>query len=156
MPNRCEKSPTVLTDLCVRTSFQRHTKMATISFRANTVRPFVDRILDGTAFETGTFFSFFQRWQDPVHSWKEGSDEVMAVEKFISFLSKSLIKSLRTLMFKTTMPNRWEKCPTVLTDLLVRTSFQRDSSWEPIENRVSPRSALLKAAHLEALLYLDT
>ena len=27
------------------------------------------------------------------------------------------------------MPNGWEKCPTVLTDLRVRTSFQRDSSF---------------------------
>ena len=25
--------------------------------------------------------------------------------------------------------------------------------WEPIKNRVSPRSALLKAVYLEALLY---
>ena len=27
--------------------------------------------------------------------------------------------------------------------------------WEPIKNRVSPRSALLEAAYLEALLYLE-
>ena len=27
--------------------------------------------------------------------------------------------------------------------------------WDPIKNRVSPRSALLEAAYLEALLYLN-
>ena len=27
--------------------------------------------------------------------------------------------------------------------------------WEPIKNRVSPRSALLEAVYLEALLYVD-
>ena len=49
--------------------------MATISIRANTVRPFVDRRLDGTAFGGRTF-----SWQDPVHSWKGGPSEVMTVE----------------------------------------------------------------------------
>ena len=28
--------------------------------------------------------------------------------------------------------------------------------WEPIKNRVSPRSVLLKAVYLEALLYIQT
>ena len=28
--------------------------------------------------------------------------------------------------------------------------------WEPIKNRVSPRSALLEAAYLEALLYITS
>ena len=42
--------------------------MATISIRANTVQPSVDR-------GAGTF-----SWQDPVHSWKAGPGEVMTVE----------------------------------------------------------------------------
>ena len=50
--------------------------MATISILANTVRPSVDRRLDGTAFGAGTFSG-----QDPVHSWKTGPGEVMTVEK---------------------------------------------------------------------------
>ena len=49
--------------------------MATISIRANTVRPFVDHWSDDTAFGAGTF-----SWQDPVHSWKAGPGEVMTVE----------------------------------------------------------------------------
>ena len=46
-----------------------------ISMLSNTVRPFVDRRLDYTAFGAGTF-----SWQDPVHSWKAGPVEVMTVE----------------------------------------------------------------------------
>jgi hypothetical protein len=51
------------------------TKMATISILANTVRPSVDRRLDDTAFQAGTF-----SWQDPVHSWEAGPSEVMILE----------------------------------------------------------------------------
>ena len=50
--------------------------MATISILANTVRPSVERSLDNTVYRAGTF-----SWQDPVHSWKAGPDEVMTVEK---------------------------------------------------------------------------
>ena len=50
--------------------------MATISILANTVGPSVDCRFDDTAFSVGTFL-----WQDPVHSWKAGPDEVMTVEK---------------------------------------------------------------------------
>ena len=49
--------------------------MVTISIMANTVRPSVDRRSDDNAFGAGTF-----SWQDPVHSWKAGSGEVMTVE----------------------------------------------------------------------------
>ena len=53
--------------------------MATISIRANTVRPSVDRRLNDTAFGAETF-----SWQNPVHSWKAGPGEVMTVENFMS------------------------------------------------------------------------
>ena len=59
--------------------------MATISILANTVRPSVERSLDDTVYRAGTF-----SWQDPVHSWKAGPDEVMTVEKIILILSKAL------------------------------------------------------------------
>ena len=53
--------------------------MGTISILANTVRPSVDPRLDDTAFGAGTF-----SWQDPVHSWKEGPDEVMTVKNLFT------------------------------------------------------------------------
>ena len=49
--------------------------MVTISILANTVRPSVNRRSDDTAFGAGTF-----SLQDPVHSWRAGSSEVMTVE----------------------------------------------------------------------------
>ena len=50
--------------------------MVTIPILANTVRPSVDCRSDDTTFGVGTF-----SWQDPVHSWKAGPDEVMTTEK---------------------------------------------------------------------------
>ena len=49
--------------------------MATISILAYTVRPSFDCRLDTTTFGVGTF-----SLQDPVHSWRAGSSEVMTVE----------------------------------------------------------------------------
>ena len=54
--------------------------MATTSILANTVRPSVDRGSDDTAFGAGTF-----SWQEPVHSWKAGPGEVMAVENLFIY-----------------------------------------------------------------------
>ena len=59
--------------------------MATISILVNTVGPSVDPRPDDIAFGAGTF-----SWQDLVHSWKAGPDEVMTVEKIILILSKAL------------------------------------------------------------------
>ena len=42
---------------------------------ADTVRSSHDCRSDDTAFGAGTF-----SWQDPVHSWKAGSGEVMTME----------------------------------------------------------------------------
>ena len=57
--------------------------MATISIRANTVRPSVDCRPDDTAFGAGTF-----SWQDPVHSWKVGPglNGIMTVENVFIYL----------------------------------------------------------------------
>ena len=52
--------------------------VATISTRADTVRPSVDCRSDDTAFGTGIF-----SWQDPVYSWNAGPGEVMTVGKQI-------------------------------------------------------------------------
>ena len=54
--------------------------MATISIRANTVRPSVNRRSDDTAFGAGTF-----SWQEPVHSWKAGPglNGIMTVENLL-------------------------------------------------------------------------
>ena len=49
--------------------------MATISILVNTVRLYVNRRSDDTAFGAGTI-----SWQDPVHSWKAVPGEVMTVE----------------------------------------------------------------------------
>jgi hypothetical protein len=58
--------------------------MVTIFILANTVRPSVDPRSDDTAFGAGTF-----SWQDPVHSWKTGSGEVMTLENlFIYFMTQ--------------------------------------------------------------------
>ena len=54
--------------------------MATISILAKTDRPFGDCRLDDTASGGETF-----SWQDPVHSWKAGSGEVMTVENLLSY-----------------------------------------------------------------------
>ena len=54
--------------------------MATISILANTVRPSGNRRSDGTPFGVGTF-----SWQDPVHFWKAGPDEVMTLQNLNPF-----------------------------------------------------------------------
>ena len=61
--------------------------MATISIRANTVRPSVDQRLDDTAFGVGTF-----SWQDPVHSWKSGTvlNGIMTVENLFIIIASHL------------------------------------------------------------------
>ena len=66
--------------------------MATISIRANTVRPSVDRRSDDTAFGAGTF-----SWQDPVHSWKAGPglNSIMTVENLF-FYSTSVVVIARS------------------------------------------------------------
>ena len=56
--------------------------MVTISILANTVRPPVDCRLDDTAFGAGTL-----SWQEQVHRWKAGSDEIITVENSLLFLS---------------------------------------------------------------------
>ena len=57
--------------------------MATISIRANTVRPSVDQRSNDTAFLRAEAFS----WQDPVPSWKAGPGEGLTVENsFIVWL----------------------------------------------------------------------
>ena len=54
-------------------SIKRHQQAAV--GRMVTVRSFVDRRSDDTAFGSGTF-----SWQDPVHFWKAGPGEVLTVE----------------------------------------------------------------------------
>jgi hypothetical protein len=61
----------------VTTIGMRFLKVWTISILANTVRPPVDCRLDDTAFGAGTF-----SWQEQVHSWKAGPDEIITVENF--------------------------------------------------------------------------
>ena len=56
--------------------------MVTISILANTVRPPVDCRLDDTTFGAGTF-----SWQEQVHCWKAGPDEIFTVENSLLFTS---------------------------------------------------------------------
>ena len=49
-------------------------------------RPSVDYRSDDNPFGTGTF-----SWQDPVHSWKAGSGEVMSVENLLLHSGWTLI-----------------------------------------------------------------
>ena len=73
--------------------------MATISILVNTVRLYVNRRSDDTAFGAGTI-----SWQDPVHSWKASPGEAMAVgEKiihvFLYFKPTSIHPSFLYLMY---------------------------------------------------------